>query len=97
MIAVREDGSPTASGLLGVLDLARGVLVDLDLDVVLERVLEAARDLTGARYAAVSIVTWRLLGVPAWHALTMRGVEWALVRQGIRGIALLLRQNRRSD
>jgi signal transduction histidine kinase len=44
------------SGILGVLDVARGVLADLDLDVVLERVIEAARDLTGARYAAVGVL-----------------------------------------
>ena len=44
------------SGVLGVLDLARGVLADLDLDVVLERVTEAARDLTGAQYAALGVL-----------------------------------------
>jgi signal transduction histidine kinase len=39
-----------------VLDVARSVLGDLDLDVVLERVVEAARDLTGARYAALGVL-----------------------------------------
>jgi signal transduction histidine kinase len=38
-----------------VLDLARGLLADLDLDVVLGRVLEAARELSGARYAALGV------------------------------------------
>ena len=38
----------SASGVFRVLDLAaRALLVDLDVDVVLERVLEAARELTG--------------------------------------------------
>jgi len=46
----------TVVGVLGVLDVARGVLADLDLDVVLERVIEAARDLTGARYAALGVL-----------------------------------------
>ena len=46
----------TVAGVLGVLDVARGVLADLDLDVVLERVIEAARDLTGARYAALGVL-----------------------------------------
>lgn len=41
--------------LLGVLDLARGLLTDLDLDVVLGRVLESARELSGARYAALGV------------------------------------------
>lgn len=40
----------------GVLDVARGVLAELDLDVVLDRVLESARDLTGARYAALGVL-----------------------------------------
>src|SRR5262249_10636670 len=43
-------------GLLGVLDVACGVLSDLDVDVVLERVLEAARELTGAKYAALGVL-----------------------------------------
>jgi signal transduction histidine kinase len=40
----------------GVLDLARGVLAELDLDTVLDRVLDSARDLTGARYAALGVL-----------------------------------------
>jgi GAF domain-containing protein len=40
----------------GILEVARGVLADLDLDVVLERVLDAAQELTGARYAAVGVL-----------------------------------------
>ncbi len=43
-----------ARGMLGVLDLACGSA--LDVDVVLERVLEAACELTGARYAALGIL-----------------------------------------
>jgi signal transduction histidine kinase len=40
----------------GVLSIARGVLGELDLEVVLGRVLEASRDLTGARYAALGVL-----------------------------------------
>jgi signal transduction histidine kinase len=40
----------------GILEVARGVLGDLDLDVVLERVVEAAKELTGARYAALGVL-----------------------------------------
>ncbi len=40
----------------GILDLARSVLEQLDIEQVLERVLEAARDLTGARYAALGVL-----------------------------------------
>ena len=39
-----------------VLDVARGVLGDLDVERVLARVLESARELTGARYAAVGVL-----------------------------------------
>jgi signal transduction histidine kinase len=46
----------SASGVLGVLEVACGVLSDLDVDVVLQRLLEAARELTGARYAALGIL-----------------------------------------
>ena len=44
------------SGMLGVLDVACGVLSDLDVDVVLERVLVAAREVTGAEYAALGVL-----------------------------------------
>jgi signal transduction histidine kinase len=39
-----------------LLEIVRGVLAELDLDVVLDRVLEAARELTGARYAALGVL-----------------------------------------
>jgi signal transduction histidine kinase len=43
-------------GVQGVLELARSVLEDLDVEVVLERVLVAARELTGAKYAAIGVL-----------------------------------------
>ncbi|MGN6372482.1 MAG: GAF domain-containing protein [Solirubrobacteraceae bacterium] len=39
-----------------VVDIARSVLSDLDLETVLQRVLESARELTGARYAALGVL-----------------------------------------
>ncbi len=39
-----------------VLDIARSVLAELDLEVVLNRVLESSRELTGARYAALGVL-----------------------------------------
>ncbi|MDE3129820.1 MAG: GAF domain-containing sensor histidine kinase [Acidobacteriota bacterium] len=42
--------------LRAVLDVAEGVLAELDVEVVLGRVLEAARELTAARYAAVGVL-----------------------------------------
>lgn len=40
----------------GVLKVARSVLEQLDVEQVLERVLDAARELTGARYAALGVL-----------------------------------------
>ena len=39
-----------------VLGVSRGVLADLDLERVLERLLESARELAGARYAAIGVL-----------------------------------------
>ena len=40
----------------GLLDVARGVLAELDLESVLDRVLQSALELTGARYAALGVL-----------------------------------------
>jgi len=39
-----------------LLEVARGVVTDLDLDSVLERVVEAAREVSGARYVALGVL-----------------------------------------
>ena len=39
-----------------LLEVGRALMTDLDLGVVLERVLQAAREITGARYAALGIL-----------------------------------------
>src|SRR3954454_22511289 len=45
--------------LARLIEVGRGLLSELDLDVVLDRVLETARELTGARYAAIGILDER--------------------------------------
>src|ERR1700758_381423 len=40
----------------GIVTVAQSVLEQLDLEVVLDRVLNAARELTGARYAALGVL-----------------------------------------
>jgi GAF domain-containing protein len=45
-----------ASGVLAVLDVAHAALSGLNVDLVLERIVEAARQLTGARYAALGVL-----------------------------------------
>jgi two-component system, NarL family, sensor histidine kinase DevS len=42
--------------LARLIDVGRNLLSELDIDVVLDRVLETAADLTGARYAALGIL-----------------------------------------
>jgi signal transduction histidine kinase len=43
-------------GIEGILELARSVLGDLDVELVLQRVLVAGRELTQARYAAIGVL-----------------------------------------
>jgi signal transduction histidine kinase len=45
--------------LTRLIEVGRSLLSELDLDVVLDRVLETARELTGARYAALGILDER--------------------------------------
>lgn len=45
-----------AGRLTRLIEVGRGLLSELDLDTVLDRVLETARELTGARYAALGIL-----------------------------------------
>jgi len=42
-----------------LLEVGRAIVTELDLEVVLDRVLETARDITGARYAALGILNER--------------------------------------
>jgi signal transduction histidine kinase len=55
-MSVAERGSTVFPDMLAVLELVRGVLSDLDLDAVLERTLEAAREISGATYAAIGVL-----------------------------------------
>jgi signal transduction histidine kinase len=45
-----------AHRLARLIDVGRSLLSELDLDIVLDRVLDTAADLTGARYAALGIL-----------------------------------------
>jgi two-component system, NarL family, sensor histidine kinase DevS len=56
-----ENGAPSAVGLDErrlrlLLEIGQSVVAELDLEVVLAKVLGAARELTGARYAAVGVM-----------------------------------------
>jgi signal transduction histidine kinase len=49
-------GSSEQSSIRRLLDVGRALTTELDQGVVLERVLEAAREITGARYAALGVL-----------------------------------------
>jgi signal transduction histidine kinase len=52
----KRSADSTRDPTRGILDVAKSVLSELDLDVVLDRVLASARELTGARYAALGVL-----------------------------------------
>jgi len=49
-------GSLDEQRLARLIDVGRSLLSELDIDVVLDRLLETAAELTGARYAAIGIL-----------------------------------------
>jgi signal transduction histidine kinase len=57
-----------------ILEVARSVLTELDLDVVLDRVLQAAQELTEARYAALGVLNDDASGLGRFIA---RGIDKA--------------------
>ena len=50
------DAHLDAARLRRLLDVGRSLVAELDLELVLDRVLEVARELTGAQYAAIGIL-----------------------------------------
>jgi two-component system, cell cycle sensor histidine kinase and response regulator CckA len=55
-IGSRAGGGAVDSSGRALLGIARGVLGELDLEVLLDRLVEAARELSGARYAALGVL-----------------------------------------
>src|SRR5262245_56349847 len=49
-------GSLDEQRLARLIDVGRSLLAELDIDVLLDRLLETAAELTGARYAAIGIL-----------------------------------------
>ena len=79
----------SATGVEGVLALARSVLGDLDVEVVLERVLVAARELTGARYAAIGVLDEDRTGLARFVTSGLGEQERALIGPPPRGRGVL--------
>jgi signal transduction histidine kinase len=76
-------------GVQGVLELARSVLGDLDVEVVLERVLVAARELTGAKYAAIGILDEDRTGLARFVTLGLDPHERGAIGPPPRGRGVL--------
>jgi len=70
--AAVSDDRAIDHGSRELLAVARSVLEQLDIEVVLQRVLEAARELTGARYAALGVLDEARTGLARFVTL---GVE----------------------
>src|SRR5215203_5498411 len=52
----RADHRSDEAQAMRLLEAGRSVVAELDLETVLDRLLETARDLTGARYAAIGVL-----------------------------------------
>ena len=73
----------------GVLDIARGVLGELDLEVVLDRVLRSAQALTGARYAALGVLNESRTELARFITLGIDGETHAAIGDLPRGRGVL--------
>jgi signal transduction histidine kinase len=72
-----------------LLEVGRSLASDLDLESVLQAVLEAARDLTGARYAALGVLNDRGDGLERFLTLGIDGAERARIGELPRGHGVL--------
>ena len=72
-----------------LLDVGRSLVSDLDLESVLQAVLEAARDLTGARYAALGVLNDRGDGLERFLTLGIDGAARARIGDLPRGHGVL--------
>jgi two-component system, NarL family, sensor histidine kinase DevS len=75
--------------VLGILEVASGVLAELDVETVLERVLVAARELTQARYAALGVLDESRTELDRFLTLGLSGAERAAIGELPRGRGVL--------
>ena len=75
---------PSAQRALEALNLAAlAIASELDVDKVLQLIVDSARDLVGAKYAALAVGDWRLPGPGNVHRFVVSGME----REEIKKIA----------
>jgi signal transduction histidine kinase len=75
--------------LLRLLDVGRGLVAELDLEKVLHRVLDVARELTGARYAAVGVLDDRREGLERFLTVGIDDATHAAIGDLPRGHGIL--------
>jgi signal transduction histidine kinase len=78
-----------AKTLTRLIDVGRGLLSELDLDTLLARMLEVARELTGAQYAAVGIMDERREGLERFLTSGIEADERAAIGDLPRGHGVL--------
>ena len=75
--------------VLGILEVASGVLAELDVETVLERVLVAAQELTQARYAALGVLDESRSELDRFLTLGLSDAERAAIGELPRGRGVL--------
>ncbi|MEY2534806.1 MAG: hypothetical protein QOF29_2716, partial [bacterium] len=75
--------------LLRLLDVGRGLVAELDLEKVLHRVLDVARELTGARYAAIGVLDDRREGLERFLTVGIDDATHAAIGDLPRGHGIL--------
>jgi signal transduction histidine kinase len=83
------DTNMDAKTLTRLIDVGRGLLSELDLDALLARMLEVARELTGAQYAAVGIMDERREGLERFLTSGIGPAERAAIGDLPRGHGVL--------
>jgi signal transduction histidine kinase len=78
-----------AKTLTRLIDVGRGLLSELDLDALLARMLDVARELTGAQYAAVGIMDERREGLERFLTSGIPAAERAAIGDLPRGHGVL--------
>jgi two-component system, NarL family, sensor histidine kinase DevS len=70
-----------------LLDVGRSMISELEPEAVLQRLLEVARELTGARYAAIGVLDERRekleIDLAARHVTEVESTTYRLVQEGL--------------
>jgi len=86
---VSTDSRPDAGQLERLLEAGRSLVAELDLEVVLERLLGTARELTGARYAAIGVLDAERRGLERFLASGVDAATRAAIGELPRGRGIL--------